>query len=102
MNDPIKTSITLLFIRHALACVPIVDLTKRGSGNGGVGYMEVDNAEGVNLEEEDEECRLGTAVFEDFVGKFLERIFVMVSSWLGCLVFCGLREWWVYLNCFVV
>ncbi|KNC98256.1 uncharacterized protein SPPG_06655 [Spizellomyces punctatus DAOM BR117] len=96
VNDPTKTSVTLLFIRHAIACTPLIDLTKRNRGPGGqtqpadrpVNMIEVDmgadlaetSGMDVDVDEEDEMCRMGTAVFEDWIGRFFERVFVMFEN----------------------
>ncbi|KAJ3050497.1 hypothetical protein HK097_008547 [Rhizophlyctis rosea] len=90
LNDPAKTSAALMFITHAAMCAPLVDLTKghRGAGGAPVGgrrnsMVEVDAGDDesarmeVDEEEEDEACRLGTAEFEGWAAKFLDRIFVM-------------------------
>ncbi|KAJ3037851.1 hypothetical protein HDV00_001266 [Rhizophlyctis rosea] len=90
LNDPGKTSAALMFVTHAAMCAPLFDLTKghRGAGGDPVAahsnaMLEVDAGVGdmdVDLDEEDEACRLATAQFEEWAAKFLDRIFVLFEN----------------------
>ncbi|KAI9321667.1 hypothetical protein BX666DRAFT_1850314 [Dichotomocladium elegans] len=91
MNDPIKSVIAMLFINSAVSMVPIRDLTKEPTGyndggyNHGIQYqgMELDGSgHGYYLSREEEErlCKTSTALFEDWVAKFLRRIFALLEN----------------------
>ncbi|KAJ3013403.1 hypothetical protein HKX48_005762 [Thoreauomyces humboldtii] len=79
MNDPRKTVNTLLFIRHAIAGVPIVDLTK-GPRHILASDCRSPPDDAEERAEDDEECRLGTAIFADWVVRFLDRIFALLEN----------------------
>ncbi|KAI8818081.1 uncharacterized protein EV422DRAFT_538673 [Fimicolochytrium jonesii] len=69
-NDHQKTFAALNFIRQALVCIPLVDLTK----------SPVPAEVAAEQTIEDEECRLATAVFEDWVVRFLDRVFLVFEN----------------------
>lgn len=96
MNDPIKTLWACVFIVTAVMTVPIRDLT---SSTAKVVYeptvdsefrygerMDVDPVDGeeegkaeLPREEEDRLCKATTGEFEEWVAKFLRRVFTIVS-----------------------
>jgi len=86
MNDPLKTISSLLFITHSIIGVPLIDVTE-GNGNGGNAPrwtgMDIDEGDdnGMEVDEGEENglARAGTAEFEDWVAKFLRRVFTIVS-----------------------
>ncbi|KAJ3146965.1 hypothetical protein HDU86_008326 [Geranomyces michiganensis] len=79
VNDPSKTLNTLMFIRHAFSCVPIIDLTKSPAP-----ILVSDCRSEEDGEEEraaaNEECRLGTAAFAGWIERFLERVFAVIEN----------------------
>ncbi|KAJ3175354.1 hypothetical protein HDU87_006306 [Geranomyces variabilis] len=79
VNDPSKTLNTLMFIRHAFSCVPIIDLTRSPAP-----ILVSDCRMEEDGEEEraaaNEECRLGTAMFAGWVERFLERTFAVIEN----------------------
>lgn len=99
MNDPIKSVITMLFINAVVALVPVSDLTTGSSGydngyGGGIDYegMDIDPSDPeaqLPREEEDRLCKTSTGVFEDWMAKFLRRVFAMVFLYLQAVVFQG-------------
>ncbi|KAI9246724.1 hypothetical protein BDA99DRAFT_526780 [Phascolomyces articulosus] len=91
MNDPLKAITSLLFITTALSTVPIRDLTTSGSGGGGGGHyssdymyegMDMDSSEENQLprEEEDRLCKATTGEMEEWVAKFLRRVFTIFEN----------------------
>jgi proteasome activator subunit 4 len=89
MNDPMKSISSLMFITTALMNVPIFDLT--GSASSGITYeSEETNFESMDIdggnqlmhadrEEDDLLCRSSTGEFEEWLSKFLNRVFTIVS-----------------------
>ncbi|CAG8540546.1 10707_t:CDS:10 [Dentiscutata heterogama] len=84
MNDPIKTISSLIFLTHAVMGVPLRDLTEGSTTESGFRWegMDIDEREEdqieINVEEEDALCKASTAVFEDWLAKFLRRVFTIV------------------------
>lgn len=90
MNDPMKSISSLMFITTALMNVPIFDLTE--SAMSGVTYaseerrfesMDMDGGNQslvADREEDDALCRATTAEFEEWIAKFLNRVFTIVSD----------------------
>jgi proteasome activator subunit 4 len=90
MNDPMKSISSLMFVTTALMNVPIYDLTE--SATSGVTYaseesrfesMDVDGEHQVyaaDREEDDLLCRATTGEFEEWIAKFLNRVFTIVGS----------------------
>ncbi|KAI9102563.1 hypothetical protein DFS34DRAFT_609661 [Phlyctochytrium arcticum] len=93
MNDPRKTSVTLLFIRQAAACAPLVDLTRNGYASGTpvkdfwensidktpIPSVDTESAP-VDMDEEDDVCRISTSAYEGWIIKFFERAFAMLEN----------------------
>ncbi|TPX58023.1 hypothetical protein PhCBS80983_g03421 [Powellomyces hirtus] len=80
VNDPTKTLNTLLFIRHAISCVPLADLTN-GDGAYVVGDCSVMETEETEQRKADDEvCRQGTGIFATWIERFLERVFVVIEN----------------------
>ncbi|CAG8548665.1 30916_t:CDS:10 [Gigaspora margarita] len=83
MNDPIKTISSLIFLTHAVMGVPLRDLTEGSTTESGFRWegMDIDEREEdqmeINEEEEDALCKASTAVFEDWLAKFLRRVFTI-------------------------
>ncbi|CAG8556307.1 650_t:CDS:10, partial [Racocetra fulgida] len=80
MNDPIKTISSLIFLTHAVMGVPLRDLTEGSSITESefrwegmdIDEREEDRME-TNVEEEDALCKASTAVFEEWLAKFLRQ-----------------------------
>ncbi|CAG8768054.1 5872_t:CDS:2, partial [Cetraspora pellucida] len=84
MNDPIKTISSLIFLTHAVMGVPLRDLTEGSSITESEFRwegMDIDDREEdqieTNVEEEDAVCKASTAVFEEWLAKFLRRVFTI-------------------------
>ncbi|RGB33631.1 hypothetical protein C1646_815894 [Rhizophagus diaphanus] len=83
MNDPIKTISSLIFLTHAIMGVPLRDLTEGSSVESGFRWtgMDIDEREEDNMEideqEEDAFCKASTAEFEEWLAKFLRRVFTI-------------------------
>ncbi|RUO96683.1 hypothetical protein BC936DRAFT_141627 [Jimgerdemannia flammicorona] len=87
MNDPIKTIASLMFITHAIMNVPIKDLTQGAGVNAGSGgrFVGMDVSEGgaameTDEVEEDALCQASTGEFEEWVAKFLRRVFTIFEN----------------------
>ena len=84
MNDPIKTISSLIFLTHAIMGVPLRDLTDGSSTESGFRWtgMDIDDREEDNMkideQEEDALCKASTAEFEEWLAKFLRRVFTIV------------------------
>ncbi|KAI8578771.1 hypothetical protein K450DRAFT_245430 [Umbelopsis ramanniana AG] len=90
MNDPMKSISSLMFITTALMNVPIFDLT--GSSSSGITYeseeinfesMDIDSGNQVfhvDREEDDLLCRSSTGEFEEWLSKFLNRVFTIFEN----------------------
>ncbi|CAG8434329.1 1354_t:CDS:10 [Diversispora eburnea] len=83
MNDPIKTISSLIFLTHSIMGVPLIDLTE---GNANLSEfqwsgMDIDEREEDNMEIDEEEesarCKASTAEFEEWLAKFLRRVFTI-------------------------
>jgi proteasome activator subunit 4 len=93
MNDPMKSISSLMFITTALMNVPIFDLTENVTG--GITYaaqetqfesMDVDGGNDyIDRQEDDSLCRATTAEFEEWIAKFLNRVFTIVSASLKAI-----------------
>ncbi|CAI2164709.1 4841_t:CDS:10 [Funneliformis geosporum] len=82
MNDPIKTISSLIFLTHAIMGVPLRDLTEGNSTESGFRWtgMDIDESEDhmeIDEQEEDALCKASTAAFEEWLAKFLGRVFTI-------------------------
>ncbi|CAG8443048.1 10173_t:CDS:10 [Funneliformis mosseae] len=82
MNDPIKTISSLIFLTHAIMGVPLRDLTEGNSTESGFRWtgMDIDEREDhmeIDEQEEDALCKSSTAAFEEWLAKFLRRVFTI-------------------------
>ncbi|KAI8099232.1 uncharacterized protein BX664DRAFT_272366 [Halteromyces radiatus] len=85
MNDPIKTIASLMFITSALMTIPVMDLSSIGTTDyydGDEAMMMDDDNMQVELpkELEDQLCRMTTSGFEEWLSKFLRRIFTIFEN----------------------
>ncbi|KAI9254007.1 hypothetical protein BY458DRAFT_521472 [Sporodiniella umbellata] len=79
MNDPLKTITSLMFISTALMTVPIMDMTHQLGD-----YTPLENIENpfgeFSLETEDYLIKMSTTQFEEWLGKFINRIFTIFEN----------------------
>ncbi|KAI8805465.1 hypothetical protein BJ742DRAFT_820531 [Cladochytrium replicatum] len=83
VNDLQKSSAAILFMVNAVSCVALVDLTKvdRPADEVDCSNIEVEGGEpGVSLQDEHDLCRQSTAQFEDFISKYLERVWNLFEN----------------------
>lgn len=85
MNDPIKTISSLIFLTHSIMGVPLIDLTDGDTNLTGFQWsgMDIDERDEDDMEIDEEEeaarCKASTAEFEEWLAKFLRRVFTIVS-----------------------
>src|SRR5690349_4259497 len=88
MNDPIKTITALMFITNAIMTVPVYDLTMEPDDD--VAMEDVDPMAIMTDENEfhqklpraleDQLCKMTTGQFEEWLAKFLRRIFTILEN----------------------
>ncbi|KAF7723510.1 hypothetical protein EC973_001885 [Apophysomyces ossiformis] len=90
MNDPVKTVSALMFISNAIMVVPVCDLSGGDiyynpavDGRDGYDEMDIDRADGetqLPREVEDHLCKATTGEFEEWLAKFLRRVFTIFEN----------------------
>ncbi|KAI8379085.1 uncharacterized protein BYT42DRAFT_495617 [Radiomyces spectabilis] len=89
MNDPIKTIASLMFIANAVMSIPVVDLADSESYyNPAVDYshqregmdLDADQDAELSREMEDQLCRATTGEFEEWLAKFMRRVFTIFEN----------------------
>ncbi|KAG0174459.1 hypothetical protein DFQ30_004302 [Apophysomyces sp. BC1015] len=90
MNDPIKTIAALMFISTSIMVVPVRDLSGGGiyynpavdnrARYDGMDIDDVDSEVELPREAEDQLCKATTGEFEEWLAKFLRRVFTIFEN----------------------
>ncbi|KAG0235309.1 hypothetical protein BGW42_005476 [Actinomortierella wolfii] len=83
-NDPIKSTVTLMFVASALSTVLVHDMSSSSMGGssewGGMEEESFETGEVVDMELEDAKRKASTIEFEDWLAKLLRRLIVLFEN----------------------